>query len=234
MANVKQSYYDLIYALDNLDAQRKSLGLAQQLLEENRIKVRVGTMAPLDVVAAQSEVASREANVIEAEASVADAEDILKRAMFTSNEPASWDTRIVPTDRPTAEQVMVDVPGAIVIALQKRTDIQAARKTLESTEYGVTYAKNQLLPALDLRAGYGTTGLGGTQVLDPVTREPLPNPITGGCGNAVGDVFGRNFPTWTLALNLSYPGAQPAGQGQRRARAHRPRPAGGQRASGRG
>ena len=205
VANVKQSYYDLIYALDNLDAQRKSLGLAQQLLEENRIKVRVGTMAPLDVVAAQSEVASREANVIQAESSVADAEDILKRTMFTSNEPASWDTRIVPTDRPTAEQVMVDVPGAIQIALQKRTDIQAARKTLESTEYGVTYAKNQLLPALNVTAGYGTTGLGGTQVLDPVTREPLPNPVTGGWGNAVGDVFGRNFPTWTLALNLSYP-----------------------------
>ena len=117
VANVKQSYYDLIYALDNLDAQRKSLGLAQQLLEENRIKVRVGTMAPLDVVAAQSEVAGREANVIQAEASVADAEDVLKRAMFTSNEPESWNTRIVPTDRPTADQIVVDLPGAIQTAL---------------------------------------------------------------------------------------------------------------------
>jgi len=72
VANVKSAYYDLIYAIDNLSAQRKSLGLAQQLLEENRIKVRVGTMAPLDVVAAQSEVAGREANVIAAEAAVND------------------------------------------------------------------------------------------------------------------------------------------------------------------
>ena len=202
---VKQSYYDLIYALDNLDAQRKSLGLAQQLLEENRIKVRVGTMAPLDVVSAQSEVAGREANVIQAEASVADAEDVLKRAMFTSNEPESWNTRIVPTDRPSADRVMVDLPAAIQTALQKRTDIQTARKSLESSEYGVAYARNQQLPALNLSAGYGTTGLGGTQVLDPVTREPLPNPIGGGWGSAVGDVFGRNFPTWTLSVNLSYP-----------------------------
>jgi outer membrane protein len=205
VANVKQSYYDLIYALDNLEAQRQSLGLSQQLLEENRIKVRVGTMAPLDVVAAQSEVASREAGVIQAEASVAEAEDILKRTMFSDNAPESWNTRIIPTDRPTADPVNVDVPAAIQTALQKRTDVLASRKSLESAEYGITYAKNQLLPALNASAGYGTTGLSGTQVLDPVTRQPLPNPITGGWGNAVGDVFGRQFPTWNLALNLSYP-----------------------------
>jgi len=205
VANVKDAYYDLIYALDNLEAQRRSLGLAQQLLEENRIKVRVGTMAPLDVVAAQSEVAGREAGVIAAEASVSDAEDTLKRAMFNTNEPAEWDTRIVPTDRPSAEPFPVDIPGAIAIATQKRTDIQAARKNLESSEYGVTYARNQLLPQLNVIAGYGTTGLSGTQVLDPVTREPLPVPIVGGYGSAVSDVFGRNFPTWNIGLNLSYP-----------------------------
>ena len=205
VANVKQSYYDLIYALDNLEAQRKSLGLAQQLLEENRIKVRVGTMAPLDVVSAQSEVAGREANVIQAQAAVADAEDVLKRAMFTTNDEASWNTRLVPTDRPSADRVVVDLPAAIQTALSKRTDVQTARKSLESSEYGVSYARNQLLPSLNLSAGYGTSGLSGTQVLDPVTQQPLPNPITGGWGSAVGDVFGRNFPTWTVALNLSYP-----------------------------
>jgi outer membrane protein len=206
VANVKQAYYDLIYAIDNLSAQRKSLGLAQQLLEENRIKVRVGTMAPLDVVAAQSEVAGREANVIAAEAAVADAEDTLKRAMFTSSDPADWSTRIVPTDRPTAEPVTVDVSAAIVTATQKRTDMLAARKGLESAEYGVSYARNQLLPALNLAAGYGTTGLGGTQVCcDPITRLPLALPIAGGYSNALSDVFGRTYPTWTLTANLSYP-----------------------------
>jgi outer membrane protein len=205
VANVKDAYYDLLYAMDNLSAQRKSLGLAQQLLEENRIKVRVGTMAPLDVVAAQSEVASREAGVIAAEAQVADAEDTLKRAMFTSNEPASWDTRIVPTDRPTAERVPVDVPSAIQTALQKRTDIQAARKGLESAEYGVSYARNQLLPALNVVAGYGTAGIGGTFIERQGFGGPIINTLPGGYGDALSDVFGRTYPTWNLALNLSYP-----------------------------
>ena len=205
VANVKQAYYDLIYAIDNLSAQRKSLGLAQQLLEENRIKVRVGTMAPLDVVAAQSEVAGREANVIAAEAAVADAEDTLKRAMFTTNDPAEWSTRIVPTDRPTAEPVTVDVGAAIVNATQKRTDMQAARKSLENAEYGVSYARNQLLPALNLAAGYGTAGVGGTLIQRQGLGGPIISTVPGGYGDAVSDVFARTYPTWTLSASLSYP-----------------------------
>ena len=205
VANVKNAYYDLIYALDNLEAQRRSLGLAQQLLEENRIKVRVGTMAPLDVVAAQSEVASREAGVIAAEASVADAEDTLKRAIFTTSDPANWDTRIVPTDRPTAEPVTVDVPAAIQVATEKRTDIQAARKSLESADYGVTYARNQLLPALNATAAYGTAGIGGTLIQRQGLGGPIISTVPGGYGDALSDVFGRTYPTWNLALNLSYP-----------------------------
>ena len=205
VANVKDGYYDLIYALDNLQAQRKSLGLAQQLLGENRIKVRVGTMAPLDVVAAQSEVASREAGVIAAEAAVSDAEDTLKRAMFTSNDPATWDTRIVPTDRPSAERVAVDVAAATLAALAKRTDIQAARKGLESAVYGVSYARNQLLPALNVSAGYGTTGIGGTQITRQGLGGPIIDTVPGGYGNALSDVFGFTYPTWTVGVNLSYP-----------------------------
>jgi outer membrane protein len=205
VANVKDGYYDLIYAQDNLNAARRSLALAQQLLEENRIKVRVGTMAPLDVVAAESEVASRAASVIGAEAAVADAEDTLKRAMFTTSDPEAWTTRIVPTDRPTAEPVTVDVAAAIQNATQKRTDIQAARKSLENTEYGITYARNQLLPDLNLVAGYGTAGVGGTFIERQGFGGPIVRTVRGGFGDALSDVFGRNFPTWNVALNLSYP-----------------------------
>ena len=205
VAGVKQRYYDLLYAIDNLEAQRKSLALASKLLEENEIRVRVGTMAPLDVVAAESEVASREEAVIVAEADVADAEDAMKRAIFNTNDPSVWDTRIVPVDRPTSEQVRVDTEAAVTTALARRTDITNARKRLENTEYDLAFAKNQKLPTLDLVASYGTTGLGGTQVLDAITGDPLPVPIGGGMGNALGDVFGRNYPTWSFGFNVAYP-----------------------------
>jgi outer membrane protein TolC len=205
IANVRQLYYDLLYTVDNADAQRKSLSLARRLLEENQIRVRVGTMAPLDVVAAESEVAGREEAVILAEAAVLDAEDAIKRAIFPSNDAANWNTRIVPTDRPSSEPVKVDAEAAVAIALQKRTDLQAARKDLENAEGAVRLAKNQELPQIDLIAAYGSSGVGGTAIEREGLGGPIISTVPGGYGDALSDVFGRNFPTWTLGFNISYP-----------------------------
>ncbi len=204
VATVKKEYYDIIAAIDNLEAQRKSLALAQKLLDENQIKVRVGTLAPLDVVQAESEVAGREETVIVAEAALARVEDVLKAAIFPKNDPATWDLRIVPTDRPTADRQEIDTDGAIQKALAARTDITAARKSLENNDLAIQFARSQLLPALNLVAAYGTQGIGGTQLRDP-SGEPLPTPITGGYGDALSSVFGRDFPTWTLGVQVAYP-----------------------------
>jgi outer membrane protein len=204
VAAIKQLYYDLIFAIDNLDVARKSLSLAQKLLDENQIKVKVGTLAPLDVVAAESEVASRAEGVIVAESARQDAEDNIRRVIFPKNDPASWGMRIVPTDHPTAEPMAVDVEAAVQRALQNRTDVVASRKNIENAEIGIDFAKNQTLPGLDLVASYGTVGLGGTQVLD-ASGQPLPSPIPGGQGDALSTLFGRDFPTWSVGVNLRYP-----------------------------
>ena len=205
VAAVKQQYYDLIYAMDNLSAQRRSLSLAAKLLAENEIKVRVGTMAPLDVVQAESEKAGREEGVIVAEAALAEAEDALRRLMFNTNDGAMWATRIVPMDRPTAEAVQVDAEAAIAAALQKRTDIQAARKGLENADYNVQVFKNAALPVVDLVANYGTSGVGGTLLEREGFGGPIIRTIPGGYSDAVSDVFGNEFPTWSIGFQLSYP-----------------------------
>ena len=204
-ASVKNLYYDLIYAADNLEAQRKSLSLATKLVEENRIKVRVGTMAPLDVVAAEAEQASREEAVILAENALLEAEDALKSAIFPKNDPATWALRIVPTERPTAEPVQVDVEAATRIALERRTDLRATRLSLENTDSALRLARNQRLPQLDLVASYGSNGIGGTQILRNDPLGPVTGTVPGGFGDALSDVFGRDFPTWTLGVNVAYP-----------------------------
>jgi len=205
IANVKGLYFDIIAAIDNLDAQRKSLSLAQKLLGENQIKVRVGTLAPLDVVAAESEVATREEGVIVAEAAVAAAEDALKTAIFPANDPATWALRIIPTYRPVAEPHAVDTPAAIQTALGKRTDIIAARKSLENNDIQLKLTKSQTLPTLDLVAGYGATGLGGTELIRDSFGGPVVGTIPGGYGDALSSVFGFDFPTWTVGVNIAYP-----------------------------
>jgi outer membrane protein TolC len=195
VATIKQLYYDLVYAIDNLDVARKSLALASKLLDENQIKVRVGTLAPLDVVAAESEVASRAEGVIVAESALRDAEDNIRRVIFPRYDPADWAVRIVPTDRATADPVPVDVEAAIRIALENRTDITALRKSIENAEIGIQFARNQVLPAVIGGTGLVRDGLGG-----PVVEE-----IPGGYGDALDSVFGRDFPTWSLGVNFSYP-----------------------------
>ena len=204
LANAKQLYYDLIFAIDNLEAARKNLALAQKLLNENEIRVKVGTMAPLDVVSAQSEVASREEGVIVAENQLYQAEDALKQVLFTRN-PDTWATRIVPTDRPSAEPVPVDIEAAVRNAFAKRTDIVGARKAIERADYDVQFAKNQTLPQVDLIASYGGSGVGGTFIVrDPPGSDNIVQTIPGGYGDAVGEAFGFDFPTWRVGVNFSY------------------------------
>ncbi len=205
VANVKQLYWELIFAIDNLDTARKSLALAQKLLGENQIKVKVGTMAPLDVVQAQSEVASREGDVISAENALFGAEDRVKEAIFPKNDPETWGMRIVPTDRPSAEPITVDADGALKRALDQRTDVVVARKSIQRANISLDYARSQTRPQVDLVASYGATGVGG----DILTRQDLGGPVLsttpGGYSDAISSVFGRDFPTWQVGVNVSYP-----------------------------
>jgi outer membrane protein len=202
VATVKKQYYDLIAAVDNLDAQRKSLALARKLLEENRIKVRVGTMAPLDVVQAESEVAGRDEGVIVAEQAIRETEDALKRAIFPRNDEQIWNLQVIPTDRAAFEAINVDVDAAIKKALEGRTDLVVARKQLQNTENNVELAKNQVLPALNLNASYGGSGVGGTQ-LKSSSGQPLDPPIPGGYSDALSTI--NDFPTWYVGVTISYP-----------------------------
>lgn len=215
VAAVKRSYYNLIAAIDNLDARRTNLALAKKLLDENEIKVRVGTMAPLDVVAAEAEVASREEQVISAENQLGDAEDVLKRLIFAANTPEMWPLRVVPTDRPSDQPTTIDGDAALRTALDSRSDIQAARKRLEIAAFNAELASSGSLPVLDLVATYGNSGIGGTQFERDGFGGEVTNVLEGGYSDSLDKVFGRDNPTWSVGVNLSYPIFNRAGKAQK-------------------
>lgn len=204
VASVKKSYYNLIAAIDNLEARRKNLELAKKLLEENQIKVRVGTMAPLDVVAAEAEVAAREEQVIQAENQLGNAEDALKRQIFPATSAEVWPLRIVPTDQPSAQETLIDGEAALKTAFENRSDLQAARKRLENASFSAELAGSGALPAIDLVATYGNSGIGGTQFVREGFGGAVTEIIEGGYGDALSKVFGRDNPTWSLGVNVSY------------------------------
>jgi outer membrane protein TolC len=204
--NVKNAYWDLKYALANLEVRQQSLDLARQTLKDNRTRVEVGTMAPIDIVEAEAEVARNEEAVILAEAQIRQAEDRLRALVFDPSAPDFWTMTIDPVDEPQMEPVVVDAEAAIRTALDKRTDLQQARKQLENVDANLRLYRDQMLPQVNLEADYSTTGLGGTQL---VRGEGFPGPIIGernrGFGRVLGDVYTFDYPTWTLGVRVSYP-----------------------------
>lgn len=206
---VRNSYWDYVYAINALKVARQTLDLALESLRNTRSRVEIGTLAPIDVVQAESEVASREEAVILAEASIGQAEDQLRSLIFDPKTPGFFDMRLEPTDTPQMLVQEVDVTAAVDRALKERTDLISARRRLEITDYNVKFFKNQTLPGLDARLNYNTTGLGGTQLVRDRTSPLFPPPVIGEVkrlyGDVLGNIFSQDFPTWRLSLNVTYP-----------------------------
>jgi outer membrane protein len=207
LARVRNTYWELVYAIDALDVARGSLMLAERLVADNRARVEVGTMAPLDVVQAEAEVATRRQVVAQAEATWRTSELELKRLIVNGTEDPLWRSSINPTDRPTFAAEVLDVEGAVRTALEMRTDLGQARKTLDSNDVTLRFLDNQRLPFIDLTANYGVQGLGGTAFIRQGTGlgSSVIGTIPGGYSNAFNSLFGRDFPTWTAQLNVTYP-----------------------------
>jgi outer membrane protein len=204
--SVKNAYWDLVFANNNLAVQRQSLELAQRSYRDNRARVEIGTMAPLDIVQAEAEVAQREEGVILAEAAIQRAEDTLRALISNPTDQADfWNVRLEPTDPATFQPVTVDIDNAVRTALANRTDLATARKQLEANDISIRYFRNQSMPDVNALVNYSAIGLAGTQYeLDRVTFERS-NPLRRGFGGALGDIFASDFPTWSLQLQINYP-----------------------------
>lgn len=205
---VRNAYWDLVAAIANHQVQTQSLDLARESLRNNRTRVEVGTMAPIDIVEAEAEVARNEEAVIVSEANIRSFEDRLRALIADPNAADFWTMRIEPTDQPVmAPPRPIDVNAAVVNALQNRTDIIQTRKQLESAGINVRYYQNQRMPDVNLQATYGLVGLGGTQY--EFGSGGFPPPIIGqtdrGFGSVLGDVFRNQFPSWTLGVTVGYP-----------------------------
>jgi outer membrane protein TolC len=205
--NVRTAYYQLIGAISGLDVAQQSLDVARTSLKNNQTRVEVGTMAQIDIVSAQAEVASNEESVIIAQAGIETAQDQLRTLVMNPNQPDFWTSRFTPSEMPTLAPREINIDAAVKNALQNRTDIRDFKKNMESTDINMAYARNQKLPQLDVTARYGLTGIAGTQL--QYDRTGISPVVIGqsarGFGEALHDVFVNDFRTWSFGVNLSYP-----------------------------
>ena len=208
LAAVRSAYWDYVFAIQSVDVAQQSLALAQKLLSDNKIRVEVGTMAPMDVVQAEAEEATRQQALTTATATMRTAELSLKRLIVSGTNDPLWPQHIDPVDRPEFQTVSIDVEAALRSALRQRTDLQIARNSFESNNVLLSSQRNQSLPDFDAVVTYGAAGLGGTQYafqgtgLDRVRQGVL---IPGGYNDALRTLFNRDYPNWQFALNVSYP-----------------------------
>ena len=208
--NVEEAYWNLVYSIENLKVKRRSLELAQDLLSKNKREVEVGTVAPIEILSAQAEVATRQADILQAEAMVKNSEDLLVTIINLSaeGEEVKRQAEIVPVDKPAYEMREVSLEEALFTAMENRPDLQASRIGIQNNELNLSYAKNQLLPDISLQASYWSPGVSGTQILyldnDPLT-EVVTGTIPGRSVNALKDAFNFKNKNWSVGITLSIP-----------------------------
>ena len=207
VANVRNAYWDYVFAVQSVDVSRQGLSLAEELFRNNQTKVEIGTMAPIDVVQAQSQVAQQRQTLVTAEGSRRTAEIALKRLIVSGTKDPLWTSQIEPIDRPDFRPEPIDLATATQTALSNRTDVLQARKTLEANAVTLRFLENQRLPQVDLQTRYATSGIGGTRfvtVNDGVDIGTIVETIPGGYSDALSSLFRNRFPTFSFALNISY------------------------------
>ena len=210
---VRNAYWNLAYAVASLAVQQQSLELAQQSLRDTRARVEIGTTPPIDIVEAESEVAAREEAVIVAQAQIATAEDTLRALVFDPSMPDFWTMRIEPTELPPFQPLNVDTDAAVRNALDRRTDLDQTKRSMEAAEINIRFFRNQTLPDVQANLNYGIAALGGTQLPRsgvgipglPVDPDGPTTPLEKSYANVLQDLFGLTSPSWTASLNITYP-----------------------------
>ncbi len=207
--NVKSAYWTLSYCVSSLVVQQQSLELAEESLRNNESRVKIGTMAPIDIIQAQAEVASREEAVITAQAALARAEDDFRALIMDPQTPGFWNVKFELTDAPSFQPQAVDTDAAVRNALGARTDLIAQKKTLEENDITLRYMQNQTRPDVSLNVKYGLTAQGGTllnydysNVLNPVFLGQLGQV---GYGSMYRALATQDYPQWSFGMTFGYP-----------------------------
>jgi len=196
--STEQAYWDLAYAYENLKVKQEAKRLAVELNRITRIKIDVGSLAPIDIVQTEADMATADQDIINAEGLIGQAQDQLKRLL--NFDPTTWNAApILPIDPVRVEQQVFDLEQGVTTALVRRPEIVSQRYNVASGQVRYAYYQDQVLPSLNLQASYGNNGLDGQTTLPDGTV------VYGGFGGAVDQVFSRDFKNWKVGLVFSYP-----------------------------
>jgi HAE1 family hydrophobic/amphiphilic exporter-1 len=168
---VEQAYWDLAFAARNLEVQAAALARAQQQVASNERQVREGTLAPIDVVEAQTQVANFQQGVAGAQITLTEAENRLKTLMLAGRSAPLWNQALVPTELEDRPVPAIGLEEAVRIALERRPELSALESTRAQNDIDREFFEDQARPQLDVVGTYSLAGLSGTGL--ETTTDPF-------------------------------------------------------------
>jgi outer membrane protein len=206
-------YWDLVFAREDIKVKQRSLDLATKTNEDNKRQVEIGTLAPIEVVKSESEIANRREELIRSQYNLEQMEDQMKKLISSFGDPAEIQARIEPLDQTLSPSAFkdFDLAQAVSYAIEARPEIKQIRKQIENGEIDVRYFRNQLLPRADVSISYGTNALAGTKLILLPDGRSIQGATTGFSDN-LRTLFGSDFAGYSAAITVEIPIKNRAGQ----------------------
>jgi outer membrane protein TolC len=201
----ENAYWDVVGARERLKVQEQALQLADTALKRAQRELELGATSPLEIYQPQQQYATAEIGVAQVRFDLQRFEDVLRRQIG-----ADLDTQLRLLPIVLTEDVNTPPDTApfnkeeiVTTAVKLRPDLSAARNNIDVNDYQIQSSKNQLRPNLTLTGGYTSNGVGGTRFIRNPGQPTVV--IPGGIGDAWGQTFGFDFPTWQMGINLQLP-----------------------------
>ncbi len=224
---VQNQYWELVYAIEDHETRRQSMELAIVQYLNNRQRVQIGVLAPIEVTSAQAEVSTREQEMIQAEVQIVNAQNALKQLLAPDPSHSIWNLSLIPTDPPEPQEVQIGMEEAIQTALARRPELEQMRLGLEKNEVDQEYFNQAGKPMVNVRANFGSTGRSGVVfktvaidfdgdgIPDRQQRVPDPdNPSFGNLAGSVGQALSYDFINWGIFADIELPLFNRSSEGQ--------------------
>lgn len=219
IASVQRAYWDLTYALRNLQVQRDGVKDAKDQLAHNRRLVEEGQLAPIDIVAAETQVANFEQAVYDALNIVTQSENALKNLIAPNRTAALWSESVTPVDPVDLDAPSTTLAEALDAALLNRPELEINQAQKDINKLDQRLYRDQKKPQIDLVASYSSAGIGGSQNPDFNPNFPTPcntNPNSPACqqqqanlaaltGNPYSGIFQNKYPTYRVGVTFNLP-----------------------------
>ena len=207
VSQIQNIYWDLVNAYEDVKVKERSLSLAEKTMSDDREQVKLGAMAPIEVLRAESEVAARNQDLILSQNELQLQELLIKNAITRDlSDAVLGSAPVIPTDTMSVpdEEPVQPIQDLIGDALSHRPELAEARIDLNNRDISRKSASNALLPTVDLVAWYGASGLAGMQ--NPNNSDLPPGSVArSGFSNAFATLFRNDFPDYAVGLNITIP-----------------------------